>query len=88
MTPEHLAKLENALRASADIPEATRLELLKLVAGLKAEVSASEPSAPPAHATSQVVEALNATVRDLEGTHPHVVELVNQIALTLSHGGI
>ncbi len=84
MIPEHLAKLERALRASDNIPAATRQELLRLVDGLKAEVSAGDDTEP----ASQVVEALSASVRQLEATHPHLVEMVNQIALTLSNMGI
>jgi hypothetical protein len=38
MIPERLAQIEATLRNSANIPEATRQELLELVAGLKAEV--------------------------------------------------
>jgi hypothetical protein len=38
MIPERLAKMEATLRNSANIPEATRRELLDLVAGLQAEV--------------------------------------------------
>jgi len=39
MIPERIAKLEATLRNSAGIPEATRQELLDLVASLRAEVA-------------------------------------------------
>jgi hypothetical protein len=39
MIPERLAQIEATLRQSPNIPEATREELLELVAGLKAEVA-------------------------------------------------
>jgi hypothetical protein len=39
MIPERLAQIEATLRNSANIPEATRQELLDLLAGLKAEVA-------------------------------------------------
>jgi hypothetical protein len=39
MIPERLAQIEATLRNSANIPEATRLELLDLLAGLRAEVA-------------------------------------------------
>ncbi len=39
MIPERLAQIEATLRHSPNIPEATRQELLELVAGLKAEVT-------------------------------------------------
>ena len=38
MLSERFAKLETTLRDNASIPEATRQELLELVAGLKAEM--------------------------------------------------
>ena len=38
MIPERLAQIEATLRNSPNIPEATRQELLELVASLKAEV--------------------------------------------------
>jgi hypothetical protein len=87
MIPERLAKLESMLRNSANIPDATREELLDLVAGLRSEVSSGEPSAPPP-GTTETMSALSSSVQKLEGTHPHLVEMVNQLALTLSHMGI
>jgi hypothetical protein len=88
MIPEHLAKLESTLRNSANIPESTRQELLELLAGLKAEVSSGEHSAEVQPAASQTMDALSASVQKLEGTHPQLVEMVNQLALTLSNLGI
>lgn len=88
MIPERLAKLESTLRNSANIPESTRQELLDLLAGLKAEVSSGEHSADGQPATSQTIDALSASVQKLEGTHPQLVEMVNQLALTLSNMGI
>lgn len=88
MIPEHLAKLENTLRTSANIPETTRQELLDLVAGLKAEVSQSSPGERAPGSSMQVAQALSSSVRQLEATHPQLVEMVNQIALTLSNMGI
>ncbi len=88
MIPAHLAKLENTLRTSANIPEDVRKELLELVAGLRAEVSSGEHAAGGQPATSQTIDALSASVQKLEGTHPQLVEMVNQLALTLSNMGI
>lgn len=65
MTPDHLAKLENALRTSAGIPETTRQELLEIVAGLKAEVSSVTPGAQPPSSTLQVAHALSSSVRQI-----------------------
>ncbi|MEI9897518.1 MAG: DUF4404 family protein [Chthoniobacter sp.] len=39
LIPERIAQIEATLRNSASIPEATRQELLELVAGLKTEVT-------------------------------------------------
>ncbi len=88
MIPAHLAKLEATLRNSANIPEDTRKELLELVAGLRTEVSSGEHSASGQPAGSQTIDALSASVQKLEGTHPQLVEMVNQLALTLSNLGI
>lgn len=110
MLSERLAQLETTLRDNATIPEATRQELLGLLAGLKAEVtplvsthgesareitgsaeSAVQTSlqreAQPEHA-AQAVEGLAASVRQFEATHPRLVEIVDQLALTLSNLGI
>jgi len=38
MIPERIAQIETTLRNSSNIPDATRQELLDLLAGLKAEV--------------------------------------------------
>ena len=39
MIPERIAQIEATLRSATNIPEATRQELLDLLAGLKAEVT-------------------------------------------------
>jgi hypothetical protein len=110
MISERLARLEASLRNNASIPEATRQELLELVAGLKAEVvplgdthgetaheiagkaeaavqASVSQDAMPAQ-TAQAVEGLAASVREFEATHPRLVEIVDQLALTLSNLGI
>jgi hypothetical protein len=110
MISERLGKIETTLRDSASIPEATRKELLDLVAGLKSEmlplvethgetaheIAGSAEAAvhasmnrdeQPEHAT-QAVEGLAASVREFEATHPRLVEIVDQLALTLSNMGI
>lgn len=88
MIPEHLAKLESTLRNSDNIPDGTRQELLALVAGLRSEVSSGEHPAQPSETTTETLSALSSSVQKLEGTHPQLVEMVNQLALTLSHMGI
>jgi hypothetical protein len=110
MISERLAQLESRLQNSATIPEATRQELLGLLAGLKAEVTplvathgesarritgsaeiAVEASIQrgeqPEHA-AQAVQGLAASVRQFEATHPRLVAIVDELALTLSNLGI
>ena len=110
MISERLAKIESTLRDNASIPDATRQELLGLLAGLKNEVTpllethganAREIAGNAADAVqasiqrdeqpeqaAQAVQGLAASVREFEATHPRLVEIVDQLALTLSNMGI
>jgi hypothetical protein len=106
MMSERLAKIEGSLRGATNIPEATRNELLDLVAGLKAEllplpdthpaqqIVGSTEAAVRASAgrdgdrAAEAVEGLSASVREFEATHPRLVEIVDQLASTLSNLGI
>jgi hypothetical protein len=110
MIAERLAKLESTLRNNANIPEATRQELLDLMTGLKAEVTplltthaataheiagsaeaavaASVRKEEQPEQAARAVEGLTASVREFEATHPRLVEIVDQLALTLSNMGI
>ena len=110
MISERLAKIEDTILNARNVPEATRKELLGLVAGLKAEVmpltdshgETAEASAgsvePSAISTdgrgeardkaAQVMAELADSVHAFEATHPRLVELVDQLALTLSNMGI
>jgi hypothetical protein len=108
--PERIAQIEATLRESANIPEATRQELLDLVARLKSEVTplvkthsesvgqitgsadaavhaAMRREEQPEEA-AQAVEGLAASVRDFEASHPRLVQIVDQLAVTLSNMGI
>jgi hypothetical protein len=110
MIAERLAQLETTLRNNTRLDQATRKELLDLVAGLRAEMAPladthgqsahaitgsaeaavhatmSQDSGPVA--TAQAVAGLAASVREFEATHPRLVEIVDQLALTLSNLGI
>jgi hypothetical protein len=110
MISERLAQIESTLRNSANIPAATRQELLELVAGLKAEMGPlAGTHGASAHAiagnaeaavqasvlrdeapeqAAQAVAGLAASVRQFEATHPRLVEIVDQLALTLSNLGL
>ncbi len=108
MMSERLAKIESALREATNIPEATRNELLNLVAGLKAELlPLSDTHSEPAQeilgnteaavrasaarwgdGAAEAAEGLSASVREFEATHPRLVEIVDQLASTLSNLGI
>ena len=110
MISERLAKIEDTIRNTTHVPEATRKELLGLVAGLKAEVmplvdthvETAEEIAGSADAAvnaavrqeeapdkvAQVMDKLAGSVRAFEATHPRLVEIVDQLVLTLSNMGI
>jgi hypothetical protein len=110
MISGRFARLEDTLRNDSTIPEATRVELLQLLADLKAEVAplvdthedtahAIAGSAEAAVTTSMqerndpaltagTVASLKASVRAFEGTHPRLVEIVDQLALTLTNLGL
>jgi hypothetical protein len=68
MIAERLAKIESTLRANSSIPDATRRELLDLVAGLKTEVLALvETHGPDAHEIAGNAEAaVQASIRRTE----------------------
>jgi hypothetical protein len=110
MIPERIAQIEATLQSNAQIPEATRRELLDLLAGLKAEVAplvethgesarhiagsadaavqaAVRRGEEPAQA-DEALEGLTDSVREFEASHPHLVQLVNRFAHTLSNMGI
>jgi hypothetical protein len=110
MISERLGKIETTLRDNASIPEATRQELLDLVAGLKAEVTpllathgetaheiagnaeaavhASMKREEEPGEAERAVKGLANSVREFEATHPRLVAVVDQLALTLSNMGI
>jgi cell division septum initiation protein DivIVA len=111
MISERLAQLESTLKEHGDsMPEATRRELVDLVAGLRAEVTSllkthgenaqriAGSAEAAVHASVQrdehpekaaeAVRGLTASVREFEATHPRLVEIVDQLALTLSNLGI
>jgi hypothetical protein len=110
MISERLAKIEDTIRNARDVPDATRKELLSLVADLKAEAmpfadsrgETAEASAGTVETSvistvrrgeapdkaAQVMAELADSVRAFEATHPRLVELVDQLALTLSNMGI
>ena len=110
MISERLAKLESMLRNNPNLPEASRQELLDLVAGLQAEVTpladthaeradqiagraeaavhaSIKRDQQPGQATV-AVEGLAASVREFEASHPRLVEIVDQLTVTLSNMGI
>jgi hypothetical protein len=110
MISERLAKLESMLRENPNLSEASRLELLDLVAGLRAEVApladthaesanqiagsaeaavhaSIKRDAQPEQATA-AVDGLAASVREFEASHPRLVEIVDQLTVTLSNMGI
>jgi len=65
MIPERIAQIEATLRTSAHIPEATRQELLDLLAGLKTEVAplVATHASTVDHITGSADAAVQAAVR-------------------------
>ncbi|HYR58002.1 MAG TPA: DUF4404 family protein [Chthoniobacteraceae bacterium] len=103
MIQDRIAKIEARL-ASAELPPATRDELLALLADLKAEIAAIAPahgeqarsitrSADAAISLEQnrapdALDEFRASVEGFEASHPRLVQIVDRIALTLSNMGI
>ena len=106
MIQDRIAKIEATLANAADLPPATREELLALLADLKTEVAALAPThdaeaqsitrsadaaisrAAQTQPEPAVIQDFRASVRGFEASHPRLVQVVDQIALTLSNMGI
>ena len=76
------AKVENA----RGLPDATKSELLKLVADLESQTAgnAGAVSAEGKHG----VDRLISTVEGLEASHPDITDLANRIATMFGNMGI
>jgi hypothetical protein len=108
MIQDRIAKIETTLASAADLPPATREEILALLAELKTEVSGLESAhreqaqsitrsadaafslaaQPKTQPESAALQDFRASVQGFEASHPRLVQVVDQIALTLSNMGI
>ena len=89
MTEDTFQKLRDTIQ-QADVPEATRNELLNLIHAAQSEsVSDSDQQEPDAEETAppQGIQRLIASLEGLEATHPEATDLVNRLALGLSKMG-
>jgi len=98
MIRRQIEHIEQRLRESQDIPAARRDELLAQLAELKAEAESvpraaehplpAESSIDPQGQLTPILNELSASVDGLETSHPRLVQLTNQICLTLANMGI
>jgi hypothetical protein len=92
MIKDHLEQLQSRLELEPGLPEATRAELLQLVAAVKQEHGLEEDveteSEPAAEDDQPGLSRLMASVEGLEASHPELAASINQVAITLSKMGI
>jgi hypothetical protein len=99
MVEDRISNIEARVKDSSGMPEATRAELLGLLATLRAELGgvnkehlerAEGSAAPhqPGESLDESVGGLTGTVTALEAHHPRLAELANRVAVTLSNIGI
>lgn len=94
MIEEHLEKLRARLEQADGLPDATKSELLNLVATLRqealgssgAEASAGESSTGEGEQTG--IGKLLASVDELEASHPELAASISQVANVLGRMGI
>lgn len=97
MIHEHLNELRSVVNRSHDLPEATRSELLKLVAELEQETTnldgrdeARSQAAASDDASSQEshpAKSLVSAIEGLEASHPELAAAVSNTASMLSRLG-
>lgn len=110
MIDDTIQRIEARLRSAENMPEATRADLLNLLATLRQEVTGLPPSktrqaeniarAADISTAQAVAETRNDesyqgsvndlanSVREFEGSHPRLVQIVNNIANVLAGLGI
>lgn len=91
MITETIAAIEAKIRAG-NITDATKGELLQLVAKLKTETSALEQASSASREKQQTlknsVDELRSSVEGFEQSHPRLMQAVNSISNTLSNWGV
>jgi hypothetical protein len=104
MVEDRIRNIEACVQSSDNLPEGTKVELLELLASLRAELqgvnkdhldraeTASAVVAKPQGESTETIEdalgGLTGTVTELEATHPRLSALVNRMAVALSNMGI
>jgi hypothetical protein len=90
MIGDPIQQLRTRLSQTDDLPEATRAELLALVAAVEREALGSSDT-EAAEAEAEEPPALGRLVKsmeELEASHPEVVASINQVAAVLGKMGI
>jgi len=92
MIDETLHKLEERIRSGSE-PDASREELLALVAELRSELTAisethGEDAVKLARHAQGGTETMEDSILEFETAHPRVVQLVRSVLRTLSDAGI
>ncbi|HEX4085563.1 MAG TPA: DUF4404 family protein [Chthoniobacteraceae bacterium] len=79
MVEDRIRALESRVQASGNIPDASKKELLDLLADLRAELRETKPA--------HQAESLD-TLIALEAEHPKLASLANRVAVALANMGI
>jgi len=90
MLDQLLKQLETKVENTGNLPEETRVELLKQAAALKVQQAQDELAAEVSGTDEprEGVDRLVASIEGLEASHPEITSLVNRIAMTLGNMGI
>jgi hypothetical protein len=96
MIDRHIDNLESRIRSAEGIPEERRVELLGLLASMRAEAASlpadAQGGTSSAIADDQPAEAVVTEIQDslaeFEASHPKLTQLTNQVAMVLSNMGI
>lgn len=91
MIAETITAIEARIRAG-NMTDATKTDLLQLIAKLKTEISALEQVSSTSREKQQVlkssVDELRSSVEGFEQSHPRLIQAVNSISSTLSNWGV
>ena len=99
MVEDRIRTIEARVRASANLPDAAKAELLELLTALRVELQgvkkehlqrAEESSELPKDPNdlNEALGGLTGTMSELEAIHPRLAELANRLAVALANMGI
>jgi hypothetical protein len=101
MVEDRIRNIEARVQSSASLPDATKAELLDLIAALRAELPAvnkehldrAESATGPRggeniESMEDALGGITGTMTELEATHPRLAALANRLAVALSSMGI